>query len=43
MISDTHLDQFWGQVTIINTQLGDTNSRPRDYWYEQGYDYYAGL
>jgi thiosulfate reductase cytochrome b subunit len=20
-----------------------TNQRPRDYWYEQGYDYYAGL
>jgi DMSO/TMAO reductase YedYZ molybdopterin-dependent catalytic subunit len=20
-----------------------TNSRPRDYWFEQGYDYYAGL
>ena len=20
-----------------------SNERPRDYWYEQGYDYYAGL
>jgi DMSO/TMAO reductase YedYZ molybdopterin-dependent catalytic subunit len=20
-----------------------TNARPRDYWHEQGYDYYAGL
>jgi hypothetical protein len=25
-----------GRITYMNT-------RPRDYWYEQGYDYYAGL
>ena len=25
-----------GRITYVNT-------RPRDYWHEQGYDYYAGL